>query len=282
VPGLPGGGSTISGSAVVNEGSLEAQLSNLTIDAGVLNFGKLVANGADLVVKGAVTGNGAALIQGAGQIEFGDASSSSVTFASGASGDLKLDLSSGFIGTISGFTVPDSIDLADMGFGPTTTLSYKANKLNTAGVLTVTNGTHSALLAFLGKYTQSNFAIASDGTGGTLRADPPAGSNSGLAISSLALPAPALSPSSDTFAAFGTLADAFAPTTVPIGGDAMGHAYEGAFALLGPPAAPAFAASTFDQTLFSWTANQPQLGLMADQSYLGPPTTHYSRGDGLG
>jgi len=97
-----------------------------------------------------------------------------VTFAAGGDGTLKLDASSGFkphFGPIAGFAGQDKIDLSDIAFGNQTTLGYQGN--STSGTLTVSNGLHTAHLLLLGQYAAANFAIASDGHGGTLVTDPP-------------------------------------------------------------------------------------------------------------
>jgi hypothetical protein len=94
-----------------------------------------------------------------------------VTFA-GPTGTLQLDQSQSFAGTVAGFGGQDQIDLSDIAFGATTTLGYAANFSNTGGALTVSDGTHTANLALLGQYAAGNFAMASDGHGGTMIADP--------------------------------------------------------------------------------------------------------------
>ena len=66
-------------------------------------------------------------------------------------------------GTLSG---SDQIDLKGINFN-TVQDSYSN------GVLTVTDGTHSAALDFNGSYTLANFKFASDGSGGTIVYDPP-------------------------------------------------------------------------------------------------------------
>jgi hypothetical protein len=53
-------------------------------------------------------------------------------------------------------------------FGPQTSLGYAANSGNTGGTLTVGNSGDSANIVFVGSYTASQFAISSDGYGGTL------------------------------------------------------------------------------------------------------------------
>jgi hypothetical protein len=81
-----------------------------------------------------------------------------------------FDNSSGFTGKVSGFALGDQMDLADIGFGSSTTLSY--NGKSTGGTLTVSDGVHIAKIAMVGSYTQSNFTLADDGSGHTMVSDP--------------------------------------------------------------------------------------------------------------
>jgi hypothetical protein len=76
----------------------------------------------------------------------------------------------------------NDLDLADIAFGGTTTLGYTPNNTNTGGMLSVSDGTHTANLAFLGNYMAANFAIAGDGHGGTLVTDGPPNQQQLLAV----------------------------------------------------------------------------------------------------
>ena len=67
----------------------------------------------------------------------------------------------------------NDLDLPDIAFRGTTTLGYTLNNSNTGGMLSVSDGTHTANLALLGNYMAANFAIAGDGHGGTLVTDGP-------------------------------------------------------------------------------------------------------------
>ena len=62
--------------------------------------------------------------------------------------------------------MPDRLDLGDMGFGPRTTLRFAQDGAD--GVLTATDGSHTARIALAGSYASANFITASDGNGGTL------------------------------------------------------------------------------------------------------------------
>jgi hypothetical protein len=154
--------------AVGNSGTLEATgRGGLMIKSNVNNTGTLWANGGNLTVEGALSGNGSAEIEGTSRLEFGAASTASTTFGTG-DGTLKLAQSAGFSGTIAGFGAGDAIDLADLGFGGSTTLAYAANQDGSGGTLSVSDGTHSATLALLGQYAATGFQGASDPGVGTL------------------------------------------------------------------------------------------------------------------
>ncbi|MDR3466110.1 MAG: hypothetical protein P4M07_09215 [Xanthobacteraceae bacterium] len=67
---------------------------------------------------------------------------------------------------------PAGIDLSSVAFGADTTLAYAANSGNSGGALSVTDGTHAATIALIGQYAAVDFALSSDGHGGTLVSDP--------------------------------------------------------------------------------------------------------------
>jgi hypothetical protein len=114
---------------------------------------------------------GAAMIGAGATLELAAANSASITFAA-STGMLKLDQPSTFSAQIFGFTGDgalagsDEIDLKGINFD-TAQDSY------VSGVLTVTDGTHSAALNFNGTYVLANFKLADDGSGGTIVYDPP-------------------------------------------------------------------------------------------------------------
>jgi autotransporter passenger strand-loop-strand repeat protein len=109
-----------------------------------------------------------------------------VTF-DGPNATLALDQAAAFSGTISGWEDGDRIDLGDILFDGNTTLAYSANPRNTGGMLTVSDGVHVAALELLGQYTAADFALSSDGHGGTLVIDPgPANQSQSLLSPALA------------------------------------------------------------------------------------------------
>jgi hypothetical protein len=131
-----------------------------------------------LQVSSSLSGtSGAATIGAGATLELGAADSASVTFSS-STGMLKLDSPSTFSGAINNFagngslSGSDQIDLNGINFNSVQD-SYSV------GVLTVTDGTHSAALDFNGSYTLANFKFASDGAGGTIVYDPPATAGQG-------------------------------------------------------------------------------------------------------
>ena len=113
------------------------------------------------------------LIDG-GNVEFasGAGSASTVSFSADTGGNLILDFSQGFTGTIAGFSSPqgvnETIDLREIGAGAHATFT----QTGTSGTLTVTDAAgHTANLTLLGTYSTANFSLSSDGSGGTLIKD---------------------------------------------------------------------------------------------------------------
>jgi hypothetical protein len=92
-----------------------------------------------------------------------------VTFA-GSTGTLQLENPSSFTGTVAGLTGQDTLDLLYINPGTVHTPTYSGN--TSGGILTVTNGTHTANIALLGNYLASTFVASSDGHGGTAIVDP--------------------------------------------------------------------------------------------------------------
>jgi hypothetical protein len=150
-----GAGGVLAKSAVNNTGTLFAAKGNLTIDA-------------------TVTGSGLAEINAA-TLTFASSFSQAVDFTSGT-GELVLAQSRSYGGTVEGFskTGASSLDLEDIAFSGSTKASYSGTLAS--GVLTVTDGSHTAHIHFTGNYTKSVWTVSSDGHGGTIVVDPPAAS----------------------------------------------------------------------------------------------------------
>ena len=134
--------------------------------------GTTVETGGHEIASSGGTVEGATLSGGTLELISGStAGSSTIVFAGG--GKLKLDASTSFGGKISGFGIPDQLDLADIAFGRGTTLGFSEAGNNLSGTLTVTDGTKTADIRLLGQYMAGDFHMATDGSGGTLVTDPP-------------------------------------------------------------------------------------------------------------
>jgi hypothetical protein len=111
-------------------------------------------------------------IAGSSDLQVFGSSTANVTLEAGST--LTLDASTEFAGTVAGLAPGNFLDLPDIGFGAGPTLGYAPNSGNTGGVLTVSDGVHTANIALLGQYAASSFVTAGAGHGGTLITDPPA------------------------------------------------------------------------------------------------------------
>jgi hypothetical protein len=106
-----------------------------------------------------ISGGGTANISG------GVAAGQDVLF-SGA-GDLALSNLSNFHALIGGASTGDEFDLGGFAFGPGETFSYTEAANLLSGTLGVHDGGLTANLTLLGKYVTSDFALSTDGHGGS-------------------------------------------------------------------------------------------------------------------
>src|SRR6185503_15949520 len=121
--------------------------------------------------SGSIIGANSLVIGSGASVELTGAYSGLVSFA-GPTGTLVVDYSANFTGAIGGqLTTTDFIDLVDITAGANATIGYTGN--NSAGTLTVSDGTKTASIALLGNYSLANFTVSSDGHGGTTVVDPP-------------------------------------------------------------------------------------------------------------
>ena len=133
--------------------------------------------GTSLHIHQALAGtSGSATIGKGATLELTAADTAAVTFAS-STGTLRLDHSSTFHGEIFKFagngslSGSDHIDLRDIKYS-------SVHDSYSNGVLTLTDGRgDTANLNFNGSYALSNFALVSDGSGGTIVYDPPVASS---------------------------------------------------------------------------------------------------------
>jgi hypothetical protein len=154
---------------IANSGVLEATgAGGLVIESALDNTGSVLAQGGNLTLMGAATGAGTATISGSAILEYGAASAESTSFASGAAGTLKLDQSSSFSGVVIGFAAGDSLDLADIAFSPGATLGFSENTGGTGGMLSLSDGVHTATIALMGQYAAASFRDGADAGGGSI------------------------------------------------------------------------------------------------------------------
>jgi large repetitive protein len=112
--------------------------------------------------------SGSAEISGQVTLKIAGLASEGILFDDTASGTLQLDQSALFAGSVSGFGSDDHLDLADVQFSGATTVSYAANQDNSGGVLTVSDGAHTANIALSGQYSADGFHAGADAGMGTL------------------------------------------------------------------------------------------------------------------
>jgi hypothetical protein len=166
---------TTAANTIVNAGVIEnTGAGGTTLKSVVANTGTLLVTAGALTANAAVTGAGIVKITG-GVAHMAAAFSENVTF--GSKGTLELARSASYTGKITGFskTGTTSLDLLDIAFGGSTTAKFSGT--TASGVLTVTDGTHTARITLLGNYTASTFTPSSDGHGGTSVVDPTAPSS---------------------------------------------------------------------------------------------------------
>jgi hypothetical protein len=140
-----------------------------TVAGAVANAGMISVTSGTLAFSGAVTGTGGVSIAG-GTASFASTFSEAVAF--NTSGTLMLGNSQAYAGKISGFSLTGatSLDLRDIGFVSASEATYSGT--TSGGVLTVSDGSHTARLNLVGDYTGSTFTAASDGSGGVIVTDP--------------------------------------------------------------------------------------------------------------
>ena len=161
---------------------------NITIDLagnyhnGDIEFASDGASGTLFSDPGA--NSGALTINSNTTLDIAASGTTMVSFAngSGTTGELVLENSTAFTGSVAGFagngtiSHSDLIDLADLNFASVATnkTTFTENG-NDAGILTLYNGSGQVLdsLMFDGHFQLANFTLENDGSGHTLILDPP-------------------------------------------------------------------------------------------------------------
>jgi autotransporter passenger strand-loop-strand repeat protein len=147
-----------------------------------LASGTVVGTGGYQVVNSGGTISAAGISGGTIELQSGASDGAAPITFTGA-GELILDASASFAGTVAGFgsaSLNDTIDFADIPFvasgaAGTTTVAWTqlTSGANASGTLQVSGGGHSADITLLGQYLVGNFTASSDNHGGTLVTDPP-------------------------------------------------------------------------------------------------------------
>jgi hypothetical protein len=151
---------------LANAGLIEATNHGVcVIKSAIDNTGTLEADGGVLRLEAAVTGSGVVDLA-AGRIEIENTHAAEAIAFTGKKGTLELTHSQSFTGAVSGFSKSGktSLDLRDIAFVSPAQATFSGTA--TSGVLTVTDGTHTANITLEGDYLGATFAAASDGTGG--------------------------------------------------------------------------------------------------------------------
>jgi len=167
----------LEGGTVNNAGTLAGAGGGLTVMGDVADTGVVIAVNGSLTITGGVTGSGKIEVFGKGTLEIDGAQGGTIAFGAGATGRLVLGDSAAFGGTVTGLskTGANSIDLEDIDFADDPSATYVANKnANSGGVLTVSDGTHTATIMLKGaNYGGSaKFTLSQDSGTGTIVVDP--------------------------------------------------------------------------------------------------------------
>jgi hypothetical protein len=182
------------GGKVIGQGFVKGEVNEV-------NGGTIEAQGGPLIITGQVSGGGTLLIDDGATLSFESSNANAVRFE-GPAGILKMPDPTKFTGKITGLEAGDTIDFR----------FTKISRVSLNGhTLTVTEADHSTLTyQVCGTFTNTGFAIQSDGHGGDQ-------------IVLMAIPAPSrfeagLQNFTVAMASFGPTAGAAEPPVVPIDG----------------------------------------------------------------
>jgi hypothetical protein len=177
----------------------------MTLKCALQNTGQLIAkSGATLTVQGAVTGAGVVDIQ-AGKLSFGSSFTENVSFqGTAAGGVLVLAQSKSYTGTIANFSASGgtSLDLKDIAFKSAGEATFSGTAVG--GVLTVTDGIHTAHIKLHGNYLSAAFTASALTGGGTVIIASPkvAASPAAVEVQAASPAAPAIQGLSQAMAGF--------------------------------------------------------------------------------
>jgi len=163
--GKPGLAINTGSNTISNAGLIETTERGAgTIASPVDNTGTIEVDGGALTLKAVVSGSGTVAIA-AGTLDIANANAAEAVGFTGKGGELELAQSQSFTGSVSGFAMTGrtSLDLRDIGFVSPGEASYNG----ATGILTVTDGIHTANIALVGNYGGTIFTAGSDKHGGT-------------------------------------------------------------------------------------------------------------------
>ena len=155
----------LSGASMVNDGTIESNGAGMVlIDSPLVNDGTLSVQAGVMEAITAITGDGVVTI-GGGTASFFSTFDQAVTFT--GAGALDLGQSRMFSQTVTGFSTKGrtTLDLADIRFVDAGEATFSGTA--SGGVLTVTDGAHTAHITLKGDYRGATFVASKDGSGGT-------------------------------------------------------------------------------------------------------------------
>jgi probable HAF family extracellular repeat protein len=171
------GASAIDNATINNAGSLETS-GTFTLDGGLLetvnggsllidgslnNSGTVLASDGYVAIDGAsVSGAGTYVVTGGGIMNLQSAVNPSVSFI--GVGTLELENSS-YAGTVNGFSVGDTLDLAAVSFVPGDKAVWVQNASSGTLDIETSSGTVLESVELAGTYTASDFALEAAGSG---------------------------------------------------------------------------------------------------------------------
>jgi hypothetical protein len=166
------GGSTVTAAALDNTNQIEligrgTNLAALNVSGAITNNGSISIASDTEELAGPVIGKGSFSLYGT-NVQFDSSVSTGQTITETGADALTLKQAQSFAATISGFGTGDSIDAANFGAPPATTYNFVENSGGTGGTLTLTDGSLTANILMMGKYSNSDFALAPDSGTGTL------------------------------------------------------------------------------------------------------------------
>ena len=147
-----------------NAGTIDWSARRGSIRGSFDNTGVLMVNG-DLTITKAVTGDGSVIIGGGSYLTLNSGFTENVTFTMPTvNTQLSLAQSQGYTGEVSGLSSFRSrLYLEDIGFVSSSEATYSGD--TQSGILTVTDGTHTAHIKLIGDYTGEPFIVRPRGSG---------------------------------------------------------------------------------------------------------------------